>query len=42
MDDNKILTLASNERIPPTSPIRLIFEISHLNYHSVIFTNVDE
>ena len=30
MDDNKILTLASNERIPVTPPMRLIFEIGHL------------
>ncbi|KAL7677341.1 hypothetical protein ACOME3_003577 [Neoechinorhynchus agilis] len=30
MDDNKMLTLASNERIPLTPSMRLIFEISHL------------
>ncbi|KAF5404064.1 Dynein heavy chain axonemal [Paragonimus heterotremus] len=30
MDDNKVLTLASNERIPLTSTMRLLFEISHL------------
>ncbi|VDO09234.1 unnamed protein product [Rodentolepis nana] len=30
MDDNKILTLASNERIPLTPTMRLLFEISHL------------
>ncbi len=30
MDDNKILTLASNERIPLTPTMRLVFEISHL------------
>jgi dynein heavy chain len=30
MDDNKILTLASNERIPLTPSMRLLFEISHL------------
>ena len=30
MDDNKILTLASNERIALTSDMRLLFEISHL------------
>ena len=30
MDDNKILTLASNERIPLTPQMRLLFEISHL------------
>eukprot|EP00304_Pavlova_gyrans_P007309 CAMPEP_0206033414 /NCGR_PEP_ID=MMETSP1466-20131121/638_1 /ASSEMBLY_ACC=CAM_ASM_001126 /TAXON_ID=44452 /ORGANISM="Pavlova gyrans, Strain CCMP608" /LENGTH=2403 /DNA_ID=CAMNT_0053407607 /DNA_START=23 /DNA_END=7231 /DNA_ORIENTATION=+ len=30
MDDNKVLTLVSNERIPLTASMRLIFEISHL------------
>lgn len=30
MDDNKVLTLASNERIPLTPTMRLLFEISHL------------
>ena len=30
MDDNKILTLASNERIALTPEMKLIFEISHL------------
>jgi dynein heavy chain len=30
MDDNKILTLASNERIARTPEMRLIFEISNL------------
>ncbi|XP_043921477.1 dynein axonemal heavy chain 11 [Protopterus annectens] len=30
MDDNKVLTLASNERIPLTPTMRLMFEISHL------------
>ena len=30
MDDNKILTLASNERITLTPSMRLLFEISHL------------
>ena len=30
MDDNKMLTLASNERIPLTSSMRMIFEISDL------------
>nr|VZI28891.1 unnamed protein product [Spirometra erinaceieuropaei] len=30
MDDNKVLTLASNERIPLTPSMRLVFEISHL------------
>ncbi|XP_008276610.1 dynein axonemal heavy chain 9 [Stegastes partitus] len=30
MDDNKVLTLASNERIPLNLTMRLVFEISHL------------
>nr|XP_019948992.1 PREDICTED: dynein heavy chain 11, axonemal [Paralichthys olivaceus] len=30
MDDNKVLTLASNERVPLTTSMRLVFEISHL------------
>ncbi|XP_037532275.1 dynein heavy chain 11, axonemal [Nematolebias whitei] len=30
MDDNKVLTLASNERVPLTPSMRLVFEISHL------------
>lgn len=30
MDDNKILTLASNERIALTPTMRLLFEISNL------------
>ncbi|XP_051263753.1 dynein axonemal heavy chain 11 isoform X2 [Dicentrarchus labrax] len=30
MDDNKVLTLASNERVPLASSMRLVFEISHL------------
>lgn len=30
MDDNKVLTLASNERIALTSAMRLLFEISNL------------
>ncbi|XP_056142990.1 dynein axonemal heavy chain 11 [Lampris incognitus] len=30
MDDNKVLTLASNERVPLSSTMRLLFEISHL------------
>uniref|UniRef100_A0A8C3V2Y5 Dynein axonemal heavy chain 17 n=1 Tax=Catharus ustulatus TaxID=91951 RepID=A0A8C3V2Y5_CATUS len=30
MDDNKVLTLASNERIPLSPSMRLLFEISHL------------
>ncbi|NWH49049.1 DYH9 protein, partial [Fregata magnificens] len=31
MDDNKVLTLASNERIPLNPTMRLVFEISHLH-----------
>jgi dynein heavy chain len=34
MDDNKVLTLASNERIPLTRPMRLVFEIGNLKYAS--------
>ena len=30
MDDNKVLTLVSNERIPLTPSMRLLFEVSHL------------
>ncbi|KAM4600952.1 dynein axonemal heavy chain 11 [Polymixia lowei] len=30
MDDNKVLTLASNERVPLSASMRLVFEISHL------------
>ncbi|XP_047352693.1 dynein beta chain, ciliary-like [Vespa velutina] len=30
MDDNKVLTLASNERIALTKQMRLLFEVSHL------------
>ena len=30
MDDNRMLTLASNERIPLTTSMRLVFEISQL------------
>ncbi|EFC49517.1 axonemal dynein heavy chain beta [Naegleria gruberi] len=32
MDDNRILTLANNDRIPLLSHMRLVFEISHLKY----------
>ncbi|KAI8914343.1 dynein heavy chain and region D6 of dynein motor-domain-containing protein [Gorgonomyces haynaldii] len=32
MDDNKMLTLASNERIPLKPHLRLIFEIANLKY----------
>ncbi len=30
MDDNKVLTLVSNDRIPLTPPMRLLFEIANL------------
>lgn len=30
MDDNKVLTLASNERIALTKEMRLLFEVGHL------------
>jgi len=30
MDDNKVLTLVSNDRIPLTPSMRLLFEISNL------------
>lgn len=47
MDDNRILTLASNERIPLTSSMRLVLEVDHMNHCSpatvsrggVIFVN---
>ena len=50
MDDNKLLTLASNERIPLTAPMRLLFEIGDLRNASpatvsragVIFVNEDD
>jgi dynein heavy chain len=32
MDDNKVLTLVSNDRIPLTADMRLIFEISNLKH----------
>ena len=32
MDDNKILTLASNERIPLLPEMKLVFEIANLRY----------
>jgi len=32
MDDNKILTLANNERIPLKPHMRLVLEIRDLNY----------
>ena len=34
MDDNKILTLASNERIPLNPTMRMLFEIGNLTYAS--------
>jgi len=34
MDDNKILTLASNERIPLNPTMRMLFEIANLTYAS--------
>ena len=50
MDDNKMLTLASNERIPLTNSMRLLLEINHMNHCSpatvsrggVIFVNADD
>jgi len=30
MDDNKVLTLVSQERIPLTDSMRLVLEVSHL------------
>ena len=30
MDDNKVLTLVSNDRIPLTNSMRLLFEVSNL------------
>jgi len=32
MDDNKVLTLISNDRIPLSNAMRLIFEISNLKH----------
>ena len=50
MDDNKLLTLVSSERIPLTPPMRLLFEIADLRNASpatvsragVIFINDDD
>ena len=50
MDDNKMLTLASNERIPLTGTMRLLLEINHMNHCSpatvsrggVVFVNHDD
>lgn len=49
MDDNKMLTLASNERIPLTPSMRLLLEINHMVHCSpatvsrggVIFVNAE-
>ena len=49
-DDNKMLTLASNERIPLTSSMRLLLEINHMTHCSpatvsrggVIFVNAED
>merc|ERR1712170_132312 len=32
MDDNKVLTLVSNDRFPLTPSMKLLFEISNLKY----------
>ena len=50
MDDNRMLTLASNERIPLTASMRLLLEINHMVHCSpatvsrggVIFINSDD
>ena len=50
MDDNKMLTLASNERIPLSASMRLLLEINHMNHCSpatvsrggVIYVNADD
>ena len=50
MDDNKMLTLASNERIPLTGSMRLLLEINHMNHCSpatvsrggVIYINTED
>ena len=39
MDDNKMLTLASNERIPLKSYMRMIFEIRDLKHATPATTN---
>lgn len=36
MDDNRILTLANNERIPLKGHIRIIFEITDLKYSTPV------
>jgi dynein heavy chain len=50
MDDNKVLTLISNDRIPLSNSMRLLFEISHLinatpatvSRAGVLFINSDD
>eukprot|EP00201_Polytomella_parva_P017476 CAMPEP_0175071536 /NCGR_PEP_ID=MMETSP0052_2-20121109/19298_1 /TAXON_ID=51329 ORGANISM="Polytomella parva, Strain SAG 63-3" /NCGR_SAMPLE_ID=MMETSP0052_2 /ASSEMBLY_ACC=CAM_ASM_000194 /LENGTH=4543 /DNA_ID=CAMNT_0016338719 /DNA_START=12 /DNA_END=13643 /DNA_ORIENTATION=- len=50
MDDNKMLTLASNERIPLTASMRLLLEINHMVHCSpatvsrggVIYVNAED
>eukprot|EP00741_Cyanophora_paradoxa_P016051 tig00000042_g15496.t1 len=50
MDDNKMLTLASNERIPLTAPMRLLFEVADMKNASpatvsrggVVFLNASD
>ena len=50
MDDNKMLTLASNERIPLTPSMRLLLEINHMIHCSpatvsrggVIYMNAED
>ena len=50
MDDNKMLTLASNERIPLSASMRLLLEINHMVHCSpatvsrggVIYLNADD
>ena len=50
MDDNRVLTLASNERIPLAAPMRLLLEIDSMAHCSpatvsrggVVFVNGDE
>lgn len=50
MDDNKVLTLASNERIALTNEMRLLFEIADLKAATpatvsragILYMNVDD
>jgi hypothetical protein len=37
MDDNKMLTLASNERLPLTNTMRLLLEINHMLHCRYVF-----